>query len=106
MTDNRDATKSSYKQEMQKRLAKQVNLRLPIRCVLLSALATSTRFTLGPSVATNRETHSATAESSLKLRRSQRHTDRLRVHACCLWPRVHVCVAIHGLLFYSLSRSD
>ena len=50
MTDNRDATKSSYKQEMQKRLAKQVNLRLPIRCVLLSALATSTRFTLGPSL--------------------------------------------------------
>ena len=49
VTDNRDATKSSYKQEMQKRLAKQVDLRLSIRCVSLSALATSTRFKLGPS---------------------------------------------------------
>ncbi len=36
VTDNRDATKSSYKQEMQKRVAKQVNLRTaadPLRIV-------------------------------------------------------------------------
>ena len=77
---------------------------LPIRCVLSSALRSHKYPFHVRTLATNRETHSATAKSSLKLRRSQRRTDRLRVHACCLWPCVHVCVAIHGF-FFSLSQT-